>query len=64
MNNTDVLDSIIDSIKAEDFEGALEDTYHLEADGRRRVLKWLRQALRTCQKDRALMWANLCYGNL
>ena len=60
MTNTNILDSIIDSIKVEDFEGALEDTYHLRADGRRRELGQLRQALRLNQKDVALSLAETC----
>lgn len=64
MSNTNVIDSIIESIKADDFESALYDTCHLEADGRSTELKRLRHALKTEQKDMALGWANICYGRL
>lgn len=62
MSNTKVIDSIIESIKAEDFEGALMDTYWLDAKYQCTEIKRLRHALETCQKDMALCWANCCYG--
>ena len=60
MHNPDDLFSVIKLIEAEDFERALEKTYHLDADGRRRELRQLRQALRLNQKDVALSMTETC----